>query len=314
MYFLPNDSKIYFTKNDPQDPRVGEIIKFCEIKNIADHSIAICSYPDDEGIRLNGGRPGAALAPQTILKYFFKMTLPARGPFPSQISDLGSLEIQNKTLAEKHDLARQLTSQLHQKSCFVLSLGGGHDYGFADAASFVQTYINNKPLVINFDAHLDVRPTQNGCHSGTPFRRLIEEFKNHFEFWEIGLQTQCNSKYHLDWAQKNGAQVLFLDDLKNTSADLIWTQPEPLRPCWISLDLDVFSSKEAPGCSASYGQGLNIESFLPWLQFLTQNFAVKGIGFYEVSPSLDTDDRTSKLAALILHHALRFYSQKALTT
>lgn len=311
MSFLPNDSKIYFTKNDPQDPRIGEITKFCEIKNIADRSIAICSYPDDEGIRLNGGRPGAALAPQTILKYFFKMTLPARGPFPNQISDLGYLEIQNKSLSEKHAQARLLTTQLHRKSCFIASIGGGHDYGFADAASFVQNYLNQKPLVINFDAHLDVRTTQNGFHSGTPFRRLIEEFKDQFEFWEIGLQSHCNSKYHLEWAEKNGVQVLFLDDLKNTSAELIWTGPDPLRPCWISLDLDVFSSKEAPGCSASYSQGLLIETFLPWLQFLIQNFSVKGLGFYEASPPLDTDDRTSKLAALILHHALRFYSQRA---
>jgi formiminoglutamase len=302
-------SDLFFKKNDPADPRLGERARTVDPRDLTAPAPVLWGAPDDEGIRLNGGRPGAALAPNEIRRAFYKMTPPPRGPFPAEIFDVGNLSLSG-SLADRHERARALSEELHRKSHFTLSLGGGHDYGFPDAAGFVEVYQNQKPLVINFDAHLDVRPVDKGPHSGTPFRRLLEGFPKKFEFWELGLQPQCNSRAHADWAEAQDTHLVFLEDLRARAPEILWPETDAKRPCFISLDLDVFSSKEAPGCSASYATGLLVEDFLIWLEFLMTSFNVRGIGFYEVSPPLDSDNRTSKLAALILFHALRFRAKK----
>ncbi|MFN7727785.1 MAG: formimidoylglutamase [Bdellovibrio sp.] len=315
------DPQLFYSKNDPDDPRLGDLAGRLRTQDLStnpqDPSVVIWGAPDDDGIKLNGGRLGAASAPTEIRRAFYKMTPPAKGSFPRTIQDLGNLPGSDQQgrdnepnngvtdgLNDRHALARELAKLLHSQGHFCVSLGGGHDYGFPDAAGFVEAYHGQNPLVLNFDAHLDVRPLGKGFHSGTPFRRLLQEFKGQFEFWELGLQSHCNAKAHRDWAQAQGAKLVDLADLLAATPKAFFPMAQPKRPCFISLDMDVFSNKEAPGCSASYPTGLMIESFLPWLHFLKQNFSLKGMGFYEVSPPLDLDQRTSKLAALILYQTL----------
>ncbi len=61
--FFPTSSELFFSKNDPNDIRLGELFKTLVTQTIKENDIVISGYPDDEGIRLNGGRVGAALAP-----------------------------------------------------------------------------------------------------------------------------------------------------------------------------------------------------------------------------------------------------------
>lgn len=309
MRLQPVEQDLLFSKNDPLDPRLGERVRPGFATDLTNATVAIWGAPDDEGIHLNGGRPGAALAPREIRRFLYKMTPPPRGPFPTSWVDLGNLT-PGRPLVERHDQARSLARAVHEKGAFALSLGGGHDYGFPDGAGFLDVTRGQRPLVINFDAHLDVRPATASFHSGTPFRRLLEAFPGEFEFWELGLQPQCNAKAHVEWAEAQGAQLLFLEDMEKTTPETLWPDADPRRPCWLSLDLDVFSSKEAPGCSQSWATGLLVDRLLPWLEFFVRHFDVRGLGLYEVSPALDTDHRTSKLAALVAFHALRFRALK----
>ena len=76
------------------------------------------------------------------------------------------------------------------------------------------------------------------------------------------------------------------------------------RPLWISLDIDCFSASEAPGCSAPNPFGLKVDEFMDLWPWLFSNFDVKGLGIYEVSPSLDVDNRTSRLAAFMIHASM----------
>ena len=75
---LPTDSKIFFSKNDPQDIRLGDLIEPIEADRISQltslkNKYAVISYPDDEGISLNGGRLGAKEAPSVIKTFLYKM-------------------------------------------------------------------------------------------------------------------------------------------------------------------------------------------------------------------------------------------------
>lgn len=300
---------IFYSKNDAADPRLGDWAQSlsCLPEKLNQEDWVIVGYPDDEGIQLNGGRVGAKEAPDRIRNFFYRMTPDPRSHVSQKILDLGNLNT-NSDLANRHQQARNLIFNINQKRGHWISLGGGHDYGFSDAAGFLEHYVDSNltPIVINFDAHLDVRPTNNGYHSGTAFRRLLNEFKGRFHFLEVGLQPHCNAKEHLNWAKDQGVKCVFLEEIQNRklTETVINSFEMKNHPVFVSLDIDALRSSEAPGCSAISSMGLHLEDVVHCLKKLKQVTQMKGLGIYEVSPPLDTDDRTSKLAALIMHHVL----------
>ena len=309
MKFIKTTDSLFFTKNDKEDIRIGDCATHADIHTQIDNGVALFGYPDDEGIKLNGGRIGAASAPDTIRKYLYKMTPHVLNSANPKIYDFGNIEVQNHTLDQRHELGAQKISSFNFKKTQWISFGGGHDYGYADGKGFLQnpTKLNQKPLIINFDAHLDVRPNSKVNHSGTPFFRLLNEFGSEFDFVEIGLQPQCNSKTHWQWALAKNSKLLTHQEVFEKGLLNIYNEHfsnMTNRSCFISIDMDVFSSDSAPGCSQSWASGICAKEFLSTFENLLNKFQVCGIGLYEVSPPLDQDDRTSKLAALIAHRFL----------
>lgn len=305
----PIDKHLLFTKNDKEDPRLGECVQIFpkgDFHKIAEHSFdfAVIGFPDDEGITLNGGRPGAQAAPREVRTYLYKMTPHLASSRLPKILDLGDMVDKEKPLEARHEKAREITRSLAQSNKHWISLGGGHDYGYCDSAGFLDVFKDHAVLV-NFDAHMDVRPTDKGFNSGTPFHRVLTEFSGHVDFAEVGIQNQCNSQTHIAWAKKHGASVFTLDQLNQEGLLPIlknFMKGKEKKKVFLSIDIDAFSSNEAPGCSQSWTTGLFTKEFLESLHWMIQTFDVRGIGIYEVSPPLDQDNRTSKLAALIIHN------------
>lgn len=331
--FRPADPSLFFSKQDPNDPRLGDFARSAApaalgeavrsaIKERGDAAqatqvFALGGYPDDEGIRANGGRPGAALAPSQVRRWLYRMT-------PSSVSaasrpailDVGDLAVEGLSLEERHERAREVAGDAMSAGAVWLAVGGGHDYGFADAAAFSDWCAASgaRPLVVNFDAHLDVRPYRSidgalKISSGTPFSRWLDAFPES-DFFEVGLQGQCNSSAHLEWAKARGARFLFWEEVESSgrpwvesALDRMADWAERRRPAFLSVDIDSFSSAWAPGCSQSFATGFSPSDFFPLLQTLLKRLDVRALAIYETSPPLDADDRTSKLAAQILHRA-----------
>jgi formiminoglutamase len=310
--------KNFFTKNNPQDLRLGDFAKsLTEVTDIKD-GVVLLGYPDDEGIKNNSGRVGSKEAPAAIRDAFYRMTPHLLKSEDPKIYDLGDLKIEG-TLEDRHVIAQKNLMELLPKSK-VIVIGGGHDYGYPDGAAFLETFHAKsdkdlKPLIINFDAHLDVRPpkkdnNQEVISSGTPFYRLLKNYTE-FDFLEIGIQSQCNSKYHLEWAQSKDAYILTYDEILYSGIPMHTKILEFLEPfllkkraCYLSIDIDGFSSAFAPGCSQSFATGFNPESFLTVLKVLNERLDIRLLGIYEVSPPLDQDNKTSKLAAQLIFESL----------
>lgn len=308
--FLPVSSDIFFSKNDPEDIRLGDLSQNIDTNDLKENDFVIFGYPDDDGIKLNGGRTGAAEAPRYIRQFFYKMT-PSykKAVMRNKIYDYGDLALTTGDLAVRHDIARKHLNKCLMQKARVICLGGGHDYGFADAAAFVDYYQNHKhkPIIINFDAHMDVRPPKSGPNSGTPFYRLYEEHQNKFHLIEIGIQNQCNSPHHIRWAKDRDIQIVDYDTLLSQGWGSAWTQTElknlqPEQPVFVSFDIDALTAAEAGGCSQAWATGLKIDDCLDFLSILYKKAQVRGFGVYEVSPPLDRDFQTSKTAALLIHH------------
>lgn len=316
----PVADDVFFSRQDPEDPRLGEFSR----PDSPAATAVLWGYADDEGIRLNGGRPGALEAPAAIRRALYRMT-PARSwPRNVLIEDRGDFLPETESLTERLKLAKDMVLRQHlDRGSFLITLGGGHDYGYPDAAGFVEAYADGpeKPLVLNFDAHLDVRPLDRGPTSGTPFRWLLEQHAGKFDFYEIGIQPHCNSPFHWEWAESQGAVILSQESintkgLKSLAEESIdgalsvsagasgENASKKRRPLFISFDIDCISAAEAPGCSAPNPHGLKSADLMTLWPWLFQNFDVKGLGLYEISPVLDHDARTSRLAAFLIHASL----------
>lgn len=313
MTFTPIKEDLYFSKGDSKDQRLGEIAKNQSAENAQVH---ILGYPDDEGVGLNGGRKGAQGGPDHIRAFLYKMTPPLLEETSPTLFDHGNLGNLDSSLEEKHQSALEKVRQSLDSEKTVLTLGGGHDYGYPDTAAFVAWALekNLRPAVINFDAHLDVRPTTKGFHSGTPFFRLLSQFKGKLDFFEVGIQDWCNSKDHYQWAIDHGAQMIFLNEVLSSPLGFkelmlreILGKLTPKQPIALSIDIDGFSSSQAPGASQVFPVGIDAGEFLSFLQTLLKTHRVPLMGIYEVSPPFDRDGQTGKLAALLAH---QFVCQK----
>lgn len=285
-----------------QDLRIRSLLT----QNKTEADIFLWGYPDDEGIQLNSGRIGASKGPDQIRECFFKMT-PQK--FQKKIWDGGNLSIKIP-IATRHETAKAQSLETLKSKKFLLTLGGGHDYGYPDAAAFVlaNEKSKKKPVVINFDAHMDVRPLDKGLTSGTPFYRLLSEFSKKVQLIEVGIQDHCNSVDHIAWAQKQGAKIILQNEINEKGllkCLKLVLQKYAGHPLFISVDIDAFSSSIAPGCSQSWPTGIDAVEFFKAFDFLFKKLQVQGIGIYEVSPPLDVGVLTSRLAALILYRALK---------
>ena len=307
MSFHSCSDEFIYRRNDPKDPRLGDFVKSCDIKTC---NFILAGYPDDEGIQLNGGRLGAAQGPDAIRKKLTRMTPNTSSDEFSFYFDIGNLVIEEGLGARHEEIIKVSQSFLNQNKKWI-GLGGGHDFGYPDGAAFLKTYGDKKPVVINFDAHLDVRPTDKGLSSGTPFYRLLNDFEN-FDFYEVGIQDECNSLQHKQWCKEKGTKILTYSDIYSSSnapienlKAFVKELEGSKRPAFISLDIDVFSSSFAMGCSQSWPMGLTANDFHCFFTYLLKNLDVRSLGIYEVSPPLDLDERTSKLAAQVVYRFLQ---------
>ena len=315
--FQPANPKLFFQSQKPGDSRLGEICH--PSSEIQKGDIVIGGYPDDQGIVLNGGRPGACLGPDAIRKCLYKTTPSCFFHEHQRIVDLGNLKVkkeENRDLACRHETAKLNVKKILDNKSRWVGMGGGHDYGYPDGAGFLLANKNSsqKPLIINFDAHLDVRPLDQGLSSGTAFYRLLTQRKKElpdFDLFQVGIQRQCNSQTHIEWTQNKGASILFFEDILLSGESPFFYLSKVFaetmvkkRPCFVSVDIDCFSSSQAMGCSQSWPTGFMAADLLAFLALLYQRMDVQVLGIYEVSPPLDLDDRTAKLAAQIIHQFL----------
>ena len=187
------DRSLFFSRNDPNDPRLGEIIK-SDPDHYKNADIVIIGCPQDEGVLRNNGRIGAALAPDAIREQFYRLT-PFN--FVKKVFDLGNIVI-GRTLEETHDTHKEVVAQVLRDGKRCVVLGGGNDVSYPDGLAMAEVFGPEWWLAINVDSHLDVRlaPERN---SGTPYRQLLDE--GHLKpeyFFEVGFQTHlCSPVYYL---------------------------------------------------------------------------------------------------------------------
>ena len=258
--------------------------------------LALIGLADDQGVRLNGGRPGAAQGPDAfrsgLAGYGSAESVGLQG-LDAPILDLGNV-IPGRDLHETHERVTATVSAALEFDLMPIGIGGGHDLTFPEVRALIDSRFRPAGQRVDgvyFDAHLDVREEDG---SGMPFRRLIE----HGGLGRLslfGFDPLVNSREHLDWFLANGGEL----------AEWSSAQWPRARAQFVSICLDVLDIAQAPGVSAPNPAGWSVQRLADYAEAAGGQSSVCCLDLMELSPPYDTDGRTARVAAYLF---LRFLS------
>lgn len=296
---------LIFKRNDPNDPRMGEVVGTDE-KDLQTADIVILGCQQDEGVVRNHGRTGAAKAPDAIREHLYRLTT---FNLRKKVFDLGNIRL-GTTLEETHETQKTVVTELLKLGKRVVVIGGGGDISYPDGKAMADAFGNENWLAVNINPHLGVRIADQ-INSGTPFRQLLEEeFLLPNRFFEVGYQTHVNSPIYYEHLRKIGVQRISLELLRSRSEtdyelkELIkqkFVHHSSSISTFFGFDLSVVRASDAPGTSAPSPLGLRAGEFIQLVKYSASLANTKLVEFTEVNPDHDSDDRTVKLVAIAIH-------------
>ena len=273
----------------------------------AERTVGILGYACDEGVKRNSGRIGAKDGPDAIRKVFSIM--PNHLPDNHALVDFGNIICEDgdmETCQEK--LATQI-QRLKEDGVFCFVLGGGHDVAYGHYKGLKRYLGGESSLgIINFDAHFDLRSSENGNNSGTPFFQIGSEYKaenKRFPYLCLGIRKDANDASLYDTASVLGVNFLEYERFQMTNQELVEHELEHflegIDSVYVTIDLDGFSSAYAPGVSAPSPIGFTPELVMECLKTIIHSKKLIGIDLAEMNPKYDIDRQTAKLAAGLMH-------------
>ncbi|MBZ0284000.1 MAG: formimidoylglutamase [Anaerolineae bacterium] len=298
------DSQLLYRRNDPNDPRLGELVS-ASPDVYASSQVVLLGCPQDEGVSRNQGRLGAHLAPDEIRRCFYRLAVGTLAEHhPLNLFDLGNTIIQ-PTLEETHNLHQKIVRQLIADGKIVIMLGGGNDVSYPDCSALALE--TGDVLAFNIDAHFDVR-ADSPRNSGTPYRQLLEE--KHIkpeQFYEVGNQPFSNSPIYRRYLLDQGANICNLRELQESGITPYFEnvlKRSPNKAIFWGIDLDVVRAADAPGVSAPNPVGMGGEDLCRITELAGCDPRTRIIEFSEVNPEYDIDQRTCRLAAAAIFYCL----------
>lgn len=267
----------------------------------------------DEGVRRNRGRTGAAKGPLSIRKEL--ANLPCWFTQDVKLYDAGNILCEDASLETAQSVLADLVTRTLELGLFPIVLGGGHEIALGHYRG-IQNYLiqeNPRPAlgIINFDAHLDLRPYDGTGSSGTMFRQIADDCLasgQAYAYLCIGAQKYANTVALFKTAEALGADYILSKDL---AEEIPWKALEVIEShlkqndgIYLTICADVFSSAFAPGVSATQPLGLEPELVLKLLKLIFRSGKVRGFDIAEVAPRFDQDSTTANLAKVLIFSAV----------
>ncbi len=278
--------------------------------------VALLGLPDDLGVRLNGGRPGAAQGPRAFREALARYGVadPSGWNWP-KVFDAGDVTPapgnDAAALASTHQRVQAAARALCDAGYFPIAIGGGHDLTLAFVRGVLESRVaggkKDKPAGINFDAHLDVRPEPG---SGMAMRALLESGLVR-QIQNRGLNRLTASAAHIDWFEKHGGKLMGHEPPSSRSdfsgGDVpseSWRET-PTGAFFATFDLDVLDASHAPGVSAMNPSGWSASLLERWALAVASDRDLICADIMELNPAVDEGGRTARLAAHLFLTLLR---------
>jgi agmatinase len=196
----------------------------------------------------------------------------------------------------------KITSTLYQANKLPVMIGGEHTLSYYA----MKTLAKEKPIIIHFDAHRDMKSEYNGmkiCHT-TPFYHIINE--GHIpgkNLIQIGIR-QSDKEENMT-AERNGVVTFNAWNIHNSIDDLLkyLRKVTSNKKIYISFDIDVYDLPYVPCTGTPEPFGLNPFEVLQILKSIDNSAKLIGLDIVEVALRND-DYREGTLATQTLYRIL----------
>ena len=270
---------------------------------------AFIGFCSEQGVERNKGRVGTALAPDFIRRQM--ANLPCTFLPEVKLFDAGNILCEEISMEEGQRLLGLAVKKILDLKLFPIVLGGGHEttFGHFQGQFAAACEEEDKPElgIVNFDAHFDLRPYDNGSSSGSMFSQIADicgENRVGYHYFPLGIQKHSNTVQLFKTAKALGVNYVLAKDLKPSGyAEVLEKADTFLYQCktaYITICTDVFSSAFAPGVSATQSFGVDPETVLPVLKHILRTRKVRGFDICEISPRFDQDNTTANLGAVLI--------------
>lgn len=266
--------------------------------------VALIGLPDDTGVALNHGRPGARRGPgafrAALHRYGVAMPLDEPGDsraYP-RVFDAGDVVL-GGDIHETHDRVSEVAEALITRGLFPIAIGGGHDLTFAFVRGVARALGGGPMAGASIDAHLDVRAEVG---SGMPMRSLLEGgFITRPRC--VGLNPLVTLHEHAEYFRARGGVI-----------HLAPPPPQELfeqgPPAFLTLDMDAFDAAHCPGVSAVNPCGLTPREVEPLVRAAGRNPDVRCFDIMELNPDADPSERSARLTVHMFLTFLRALGER----
>lgn len=296
----------------------NQVTPFGSAVRVQHDAPVIVGFSSDEGVRRNQGRIGAAHAPMELRRVLAglpaKTAMAALADAGDVVCDDGDLEAAQAELAD-------VVSEVLAGGGRPLVLGGGHEVAWGtysglrlhqqrEAENEATLPISRKLLIINFDAHFDLRQ-KRPANSGTPFDQIALDCAERgvpFNYACFGISDLSNTASLFAHAERLGVHYVFDVDMQETQLPQRLNELQKLLDAaddvYLTIDLDVLPAATAPGVSAPAALGVPLSVIEAMVLRVRASGKLRVADIAEYNPMFDQDRRTARAAARLAYRLL----------
>ena len=262
---------------------------------------ALIGFASDEGVHRNKGRVGAVDGPTALRSAL--ASLAVHGELT--VVDHGDIAVEGTDLEDGQRRLGAVVEAAREEAPLTVVLGGGHETAYGSYLGLGQ---RPRLGVLNLDAHFDLRQEDRPT-SGTPFLQIARDRQAQgldVHYAVLGVSRASNTGVLFDTAAELDAPWLLDDDCQEVAAPVAFVEQflAGVDELYLSIDLDVLPAANAPGVSAP--AALGVPPFV--IQAVCDAVADSGklihLDVTELSPRFDTDQRTARVAARLIHRVI----------
>ncbi len=308
------DRSLWVGRDDSQESgdvrRLFQIVEGATPEHLPPRSAVLLGFACDAGVARNKGRIGAAQGPTVIRKIL--SGLPAH--HHEKLFDCGDVVCMGDELESAQQLLGDQVRQILSQSATPVILGGGHEIAWGSYQGLkhwltqqeVSTGLPRKLLILNLDAHLDLRSSWP-ANSGTPFAQIAadcQQDNRELKYACWGVSVLSNTPALFERAAEINADVILDQQLQERHLEQALSRLDRLLAhaddVYLTIDMDVFPANVVPGVSAPAAFGVPLAVVEALALKVKQSGKMRLADLAEFNPVFDTDHHSARVAARLV--------------
>lgn len=263
----------------------------------ADADIVIIGVPED---RNASGNQGSSLAPDKIREQLYRLM---NRTTALKIADVGNIKPGNEP-GDTYFVLSDILAGFITRKIFPVILGGSNDIAFANYLAYEKT-----KQIINIaavDSMFDIGTPESPLNAQTYLNKIVMRQPNYlFNYTNIGYQSYLVDNDMLALMNKLFFDVYRVGMIRN---DMEEAEPLLRNADMLSIDISAVRHGDAPANEHASPNGFYGEEICRICRYAGMSDKLTSAGIYEINPSFDLREQTTKLAAQMIWFLLEGFS------